>query len=83
MAGLLPIMYNHGVGSEVTQRIAAPMIGGVVSSAILSLIIIPLLYEIYAKYQLKQQARHSDFTDDRSTPPVSPGSNREKREDLQ
>ena len=65
LAGLLPIMYNHGVGSEVTQRIAAPMIGGVVSSAVLSLIIIPLLYEIYAKYQLKQlkQARRTDFTD--------------------
>ncbi|MDA3945498.1 MAG: CusA/CzcA family heavy metal efflux RND transporter [Helicobacteraceae bacterium] len=54
LAGLLPIMYNLGVGSEVTQRIAAPMIGGVVSSAVLSLIIIPLLYEIYAKYQLKK-----------------------------
>jgi len=53
LAGLLPIMYNHGVGSEVTQRIAAPMIGGVVSSAVLSLIIIPLLYEIYAKSLLR------------------------------
>jgi len=55
LAGLLPIMYNHGVGSEVTQRIAAPMIGGVVSSAILSLIIIPLLYEIYAKSLLRER----------------------------
>ncbi|MEN8146175.1 MAG: CusA/CzcA family heavy metal efflux RND transporter [Campylobacterota bacterium] len=54
LAGLLPIMYNHGVGSEITQRIAAPMIGGVVSSAVLSLIIIPLLYEIYAKYLLRR-----------------------------
>ena len=49
LAGLLPIMYNHGVGSEVMQRIAAPMIGGVVSSALLSLIVIPILFEIYAK----------------------------------
>jgi len=55
LAGLLPIMYNHGVGSEVTQRIAAPMIGGVVSSAVLSLIIIPLLYEIYAKSLLRKR----------------------------
>ncbi len=85
LAGLLPIMYNHGVGSEVTQRIAAPMIGGVVSSAVLSLIIIPLLYEIYAKYQLKQlmQSRHTDFTDDRSAQPVEPGSNQEESEDFQ
>jgi Cu(I)/Ag(I) efflux system membrane protein CusA/SilA len=55
LAGLLPIMYTHGVGSEVMQRIAAPMLGGVVSSAVLSLIIIPILFEIYAKWQLKKQ----------------------------
>lgn len=53
LAGLLPIMFTHGVGSEVMQRIAAPMIGGVVSSAILSLLLIPIFYEIYEKYQLK------------------------------
>ncbi len=56
IAALLPIMYNEGVGSEVMQRIAAPMIGGVVSSALLSLVIIPLLYEIYERYQLKKKA---------------------------
>jgi len=53
LAGLLPIMYINGVGSEVMQRIAAPMIGGVVSSAVLSLLLIPIFYEIYEKYQLK------------------------------
>lgn len=53
LAGLLPIMYTHGVGSEVMQRIAAPMLGGVLSSAILSLIIIPILFEIYASLELK------------------------------
>jgi len=53
LAGLLPIMYNHGIGSEVMQRIAAPMIGGVVSSAILSLIIIPLAYELLMKRRMK------------------------------
>ena len=49
LAGLAPIMYITGVGSEVMQRIAAPMIGGVISSAILSLVIIPILFEIYEK----------------------------------
>jgi Cu(I)/Ag(I) efflux system membrane protein CusA/SilA len=44
LGGLLPIMYIDGVGSEVMQRIAAPMIGGVVSSAVLTLIIIPAVY---------------------------------------
>jgi Cu(I)/Ag(I) efflux system membrane protein CusA/SilA len=52
LAGLLPIMYTHGVGSEVMQRIAAPMIGGVVSSAVLSLLLIPIFYEMYEKHKL-------------------------------
>jgi len=55
LAGLAPIMYTHGVGSEVMQRIAAPMLGGVISSAILSLIIIPILFEIYATKQLEEK----------------------------
>lgn len=46
LAGLLPIMFNHGVGSEVMQRIAAPMIGGIVTSAGVSLILIPILYQM-------------------------------------
>ena len=53
LAGLLPIMYTNGVGSEVMQRIAAPMIGGVVSSAVLSLIIIPILFDTYIRKGLK------------------------------
>jgi Cu(I)/Ag(I) efflux system membrane protein CusA/SilA len=52
LAGLAPIMYTHGVGSEVMQRIAAPMLGGVISSAVLSLVIIPILFEIYSKREL-------------------------------
>ncbi len=54
LAGLLPIMYAHGVGSEVMQRIAAPMIGGVVSSAVLSLVIIPILFDLHVKWGLKK-----------------------------
>ena len=52
LAGLLPIMYSDGVGSEVMQRIAAPMIGGVLSSAVLSLLVIPVLYEMYIKWKI-------------------------------
>jgi len=55
LAGLTPIMYTHGVGSEVMQRIAAPMLGGIISSAILSLIIIPILYEIYIKWKIQKE----------------------------
>lgn len=43
MAGLLPILWSTGVGSEVMQRIAVPMIGGMVSSTILTLIVIPAI----------------------------------------
>ena len=56
LSGLLPIMYIEGVGSEVMQRIAAPMIGGVVSSAVLSLFLIPIFYEIYEKIKRKGKA---------------------------
>jgi Cu(I)/Ag(I) efflux system membrane protein CusA/SilA len=55
LAGFTPIMYTHGVGSEVMQRIAAPMLGGVVSSAVLSLVIIPILYEMYMKWEMKKE----------------------------
>jgi Cu(I)/Ag(I) efflux system membrane protein CusA/SilA len=44
MAGLLPIMWGTGTGSEVMRRIAAPMVGGMVSATILTLVVIPVLY---------------------------------------
>jgi Cu(I)/Ag(I) efflux system membrane protein CusA/SilA len=46
MAGLLPIMWSHGTGSEVMQRIAVPMIGGMASSTILTLVVIPAIYAL-------------------------------------
>ena len=46
MAGLLPIMWSHGTGAEVMQRIAVPMIGGMVSSTVLTLIVIPAIYAL-------------------------------------
>jgi Cu(I)/Ag(I) efflux system membrane protein CusA/SilA len=48
LGGLIPIMYIDGVGSEVMQRIAAPMIGGMISSGFLTLIIIPAIFYILA-----------------------------------
>lgn len=44
MAGLLPILWSSGVGSEVMQRIAVPMIGGMISSTVLTLVVIPAIY---------------------------------------
>jgi copper/silver efflux system protein len=46
LAGLLPIMWSHGTGSEVMQRIAAPMIGGMITAPLLSMLLIPVAYRI-------------------------------------
>jgi Cu(I)/Ag(I) efflux system membrane protein CusA/SilA len=46
MAGLLPIMWSHGTGSEIMRRIAAPMLGGMVSATVLTLLVIPALYAL-------------------------------------
>ena len=46
MAGLLPILWSSGTGSEVMRRIAAPMVGGMISSAILTLLVIPVIYAL-------------------------------------
>jgi Cu(I)/Ag(I) efflux system membrane protein CusA/SilA len=44
MAGLLPIMWSTGAGSEIMQRIAVPMIGGMTSSTLLTLVVIPAIF---------------------------------------
>ncbi len=46
MAGLLPIMWSTGAGSEVMRRIAAPMVGGMISSTVLTLVVIPAIYAL-------------------------------------
>ena len=52
IAGLLPIMYGSGTGSEVMQRIAAPMVGGMISAVILTLLLLPAVYYLWRKRQL-------------------------------
>ena len=47
IAGLLPILYGKGTGSQVMQRIAAPMVGGMVTTTLLCLLVIPVIYGIY------------------------------------
>jgi Cu(I)/Ag(I) efflux system membrane protein CusA/SilA len=56
MAGLLPILWSSGTGSEVTQRIAVPMIGGMVSSTVLTLIVIPAVYALVKGWNLPDEA---------------------------
>lgn len=55
MAGLLPILWGHGTGSEVMKRIAAPMVGGMVSSTILTLLVIPVIYIIWKGWEKKNK----------------------------
>ncbi|MEJ2055301.1 MAG: CusA/CzcA family heavy metal efflux RND transporter, partial [Calditrichaceae bacterium] len=56
MAGLLPIMWGHGTGSQVMKRIAAPMVGGMVSSTILTLVVIPAIYYLWKSREVKKLA---------------------------
>ena len=60
MAGLLPILWSSGTGSEIMQRIAVPMIGGMVSSTLLTLIVIPAIYGLIEGFKLKRAARRRD-----------------------
>lgn len=52
IAGLLPIMWSHGTGSEVMQRIAAPMIGGMVTALVLTLLVLPAAFYLWRKRNL-------------------------------
>jgi Cu(I)/Ag(I) efflux system membrane protein CusA/SilA len=54
MAGLLPIMWGTGTGSEVMSRIAAPMVGGMISSTVLTLAVIPAIYALVKEWRLKR-----------------------------
>jgi len=54
LAGLIPILFSHGAGADVMKRIAAPMVGGVITSTILELIIYPAIYMIWRGRSLKK-----------------------------
>jgi len=54
LAGLIPIMFSHGTGADVMKRIAAPMVGGVITSTILELIIYPAIYMIWKRREFKK-----------------------------
>jgi copper/silver efflux system protein len=56
MGGLLPIMWTTGTGADVMKRIAAPMIGGMVSSTILTLLVIPVLYALWRGWSMSSGA---------------------------
>src|SRR5688572_6759775 len=57
--GLLPIMWSHGAGADVMKRIAAPMIGGVISSFLLELMVYPAIYQVWRGWQLRREISQS------------------------
>ena len=58
--GLLPIMWGHGTGSQVMKRIAAPMVGGLITSTILTLIVIPVIYYLWRSRKLNRGYQGSE-----------------------
>jgi Cu(I)/Ag(I) efflux system membrane protein CusA/SilA len=63
MAGLLPIMWSTGTGSEIMQRIAVPMIGGMISSTLLTLIVIPAIFGLVKERSIRAKAAASVMED--------------------
>jgi Cu(I)/Ag(I) efflux system membrane protein CusA/SilA len=60
LAGLLPIMWAAGTGADVMKRIAAPMVGGIITSVLLELMVYPVIYYLWRGRDLKQQSQISD-----------------------
>jgi Cu(I)/Ag(I) efflux system membrane protein CusA/SilA len=56
IAGLAPILWSRGTGADVMKRIAAPMVGGMVTSTILTLVVIPSIYLLWRTWQIRQGA---------------------------
>ncbi|MEO7102985.1 MAG: CusA/CzcA family heavy metal efflux RND transporter [Gemmatimonadaceae bacterium] len=59
VAGLLPLLWSQGVGADLTKRIAAPMVGGMITSAALTLIVIPAIYSLWREWQLDRSVTKS------------------------
>lgn len=57
LAGLLPIMFGTGAGSEVMQRIAAPMVGGMITAPLLSLFVVPAAWLLLQKFRMQRTSR--------------------------
>jgi Cu(I)/Ag(I) efflux system membrane protein CusA/SilA len=55
IAGLIPIMLSTGTGSEVMQRIAAPMVGGMITAPLLSLFVIPAIYLLWKRRSIRRE----------------------------
>ena len=55
IAGLLPIMWGTGAGADVMKRIAAPMVGGMITSGLMELLVLPAIYLVWKGRKLRRQ----------------------------
>jgi Cu(I)/Ag(I) efflux system membrane protein CusA/SilA len=62
MAGLLPILWGTGTGAEVMSRIAAPMVGGMISSTVLTLAVIPAIYALVKGWELSRVGKAAGYS---------------------
>ena len=60
MAGLVPILWSQGTGADVMKRIAAPMVGGMLTSTVLTLVVIPAIYSLWKEQGLSRVAPHAE-----------------------
>jgi Cu(I)/Ag(I) efflux system membrane protein CusA/SilA len=58
LMGLLPIMWSHGAGADVLKRIAAPMIGGVITSFILELLVYPAIFDVWRGWKMRRASQN-------------------------
>jgi Cu(I)/Ag(I) efflux system membrane protein CusA/SilA len=74
VGGLLPIFWGHGTGATVMRRIAAPMVGGMISATILALLVIPAVYSLWQEAVLRRGARATALSarSALSAPPLAP-----------
>ena len=62
MAGLIPILWSQGAGADVMKRIAAPMVGGMLTSTVLTLVVIPAIYSLWKEREVARAARGAQST---------------------
>jgi copper/silver efflux system protein len=62
MLGLVPVLWSHGTGASVMKRIAAPMVGGMVTSTVLTLIVIPVIYYLWRRRETRNGKRETEAT---------------------
>jgi Cu(I)/Ag(I) efflux system membrane protein CusA/SilA len=63
IAGLVPIMWSHGAGADVMKRIAAPMVGGVITSGVMELLVFPVIYFMWRGITLDKDMTPTDTED--------------------